>query len=375
MPEQLALAYRPRTFDDLVGQPQVQVILRQMVTTDTVPRALLFDGPRGTGKTTTLRILAAALNCDTGPEPCGHCPSCKAVFDGTSLDLMEIDAASHGLVDDIRALRQQVLYSVGGRYRVVGLDEAHSMSTAAFNALLKVLEEPPPGTVFVLLTTEPGRIPDTVYSRSIPFTFRRISTADIAGRLHHIATTEQLQVEPELLTLLANRADGGMRDAIMALDQAVRGGITTAARYAELMGVTDYGPGLLAAIAAGNHAAAYTAIDEVISRTGEPATVVATLVDVLADLFRLHSGGTLTCQADALAARQKLAAQLGVARTLNAARLLWDYQTKLRPGPDTRSALSLLVPLLAAAFGHTPAPEPQPVRKPLSLADLAAMKR
>lgn len=376
--EALALRYRPHSFDDLVGQRQVQVILRKMVETSRVPQAMVFDGPRGTGKTTTARILAASLNCEGGEGgavPCGHCPSCKSVFDGSSFDVIEIDAASNGLVDDIRALRQQVLYSVGGRYRVVLLDEAQSMSTAAFNALLKTLEEPPPATVFVLLTTEPKRILDTVLSRCMPFTFRRIAAADIAARLAHIVEAENFQVEPDLLHVIAERSDGGLRDAVMSLDQVTRVGISTVAEYSKLMGEADPGPALLTAIVTGNPAASFAALTEALSCTGEPAAIVASLTETLRDIMVLGSGGAVSKHGEALAARQRLAEKLTPAAAFSGLKLLWDLRVRVRGG-DTRTGLDLVVAMLGDALA-TPKAAPQPTAEParrMSLAEMAAMR-
>src|SRR6187397_78319 len=269
----MALKYRPRTFDDLVGQVSVQVILREMVKRDAVPSALLFDGVRGSGKTTSARILAASLNCEADSRPCGVCPSCKSIFDGSSLDVQEIDAASNGLVSDIRALVEQVLYSTGGRYRVVLLDECHSMSREAMNALLKTLEEPPPSTVFVLLTTEPSKILDTIVSRCMKFTFRRISVADIVGRLEWICAQEDLAVEPALIRAIAERADGGMRDAVMTLDQVVRVQVSTADRFDELFGESDFAPALVTAMAAGDKPRAFELLDAQLITTGDANAV------------------------------------------------------------------------------------------------------
>lgn len=372
--EALALKYRPRTFTDLVGQQAVQVILRQMVHTGTVHSALLFDGSRGTGKTTTARILAAALNCETATGPCGHCPSCKSVFDATSPDVVEIDAASNGLVDDIRALRHQVLYQVSGTFRVVILDEAHSMSPSAFNALLKTLEESSPSTVFILCTTEPARIPETVVSRCMPFTFKRIGTTDITARLAHICAAEQLTVEPELLHLIAERADGGMRDAVMTLDQVTRVGVDSVTAFSELMGESDYGPGLLGALIAADTAAAYQIADEVICRSGDTHALIRSLVQVLKELLILQAGGDITRLGDALSARRDLAQRTTSSAVVAAMTVLWDLTTKTRPG-NPRSAVDLALALLAESFRRTrpqPAgPAPQPPRK-LTLAEMAA---
>ncbi len=374
--ESLALKYRPRTFDDLIGQRVVQVVLRQMVHRNDVHPALLFAGCRGSGKTTSLRLLAAALNCDNPPGPCGGCPSCKDVFNGTSLDLIEIDAASHGLVDDIRSLRQHLMCSTAGRWRVVGLDEAHSVSAAGFNALLKILEEPPPGTVFVLLTTDPGRIPDTVADRCMRFTFGRIAPADIVSRLAQICASEHLDAEPALLRLLADRADGGMRNAIVALDQYTRVGIGTVAQFQALTGETDPGPTIVAALLAGNPAATYAAVNEALTRTADPHTVVNALTGVFRDICILRAGGEPAAYGPSLLVRQQFAAAVHPGTAFAAMKILWDLKTKIRAGEDPRSILDLAIAMLHEVFAPStaatgPAP-PSPERK-LTLADMAAL--
>lgn len=378
--EALTLRYRPRTFHDLVGQRPIQVVLRQMVAKNRISTGILFEGGSGTGKTTTARILAAALNCEGSAAadvgvPCGVCPSDKAIYDGTSLDVLEIDAASNGLVDDIRALRNQVAYSVGGRYRVVILDEAHSMSSSAFDALLKTLEEPPPATVFMLLTTDPGRLPRTVLNRLMRFTFKRLSTADIRARLRHIADTEQQQVDDALLTELAERADGSLRNAVMALDQMLSADIRTVDAYSSLMGGGDYAPQLVAALTAGDLASAYAIVDEAFTRTGDPAAITNTLVAVYKDILILHGGGNCAKQGDALTQRAKLADQLDPVAVVAAMRILWDCKTKLRASDDPRTGLDLAIALIADTSPKQPsAPQPVVAPRKLSLADMRAMQ-
>ncbi len=363
--EQLALKYRPKSFDDLAGQQAVQVILRTMVATRQVPHALLFDGSRGTGKTTTARIVAASLNCEGTPVPCGHCVNCKSTFDGSSIDVLEIDAASNGLVDNIRDLRQQIMYAAGGAYRIVILDEAHSMSTAAFNALLKTLEEPPPATVFILCTTEPRKIPETVASRCMPFTFRRLAPADITARLNHIATAENITAEPALLALIAEHADGAMRDAVMTLDQMSRAGISTARAYIDLMHHTDHGADLLTAIVTGNHAEALTTLTDLRTRTGDPHAITTGLIDILGDILTINAAGPIPGHDNPR--RTALASRVDTPTAVTAMRLIWDLRTKARLGDD---GLDILVALLTDQFQQAappPAPtHPQPAKLTLT---------
>lgn len=356
--QNLALKWRPRTFDDLVGQPAVQVVLRQMVKTGRVPAALLFDGCRGTGKTTTARILAAALNCEEPTRPCGHCPSCKETFDGTSLDVLEIDAASNGLVDDIRALRQQIHYRQRGQYRIVILDEAQSISPAGFNALLKTLEEPPPNTTFILLTTEVFKIPTTIYSRCMPFTFNRLTIHDITHRLTHIATAEQLPVEPALLTLLADKADGAMRDAIMLLDQVTRVGMTTAEQYQRLIGHADHAPAILDRLVNGDIPGAFTALDKALTRVADAAVITAEAISCLRDVLVLRCGGEITKSGTALAARQNLALALPTPTVVAALKVFWQVKTQLRTD-EPRSSMELAIVMLSEVL-HTPTAQRTP---------------
>ncbi len=350
----LALKYRPRTFADLVGQPQVQVVLQQMVKLGRVPDALLLDGTRGSGKTSTARILAAALNCHEPEKPCGQCASCKATFDGSSLDVIEIDAASNGLVEDIRALRQQVMFRQTGDYRIVILDEAQSMSPAAYNALLKTLEEPPPNTVFILCTTEPAKILSTVVSRCMPFTFKRLTVNDITHRLAHIADAESRPVNHDLLRLIAEKADGAMRDAIMVLDQVTRVGMTTAEQYQRLIGHHEHAETILRHLAENDLPSAYQALDTALTRIADPNTLAADITNVLRDVLVLRCGGEVNKSGTALAARQNLALALETPIVVSAMKILWQLKTQVRLA-DARADLELAVAMLAEAL-QTAAP-------------------
>src|SRR6202049_3484548 len=238
----IARKWRPHTFADVVGQPHVTRTLGNAVATGRVAHAYIFSGARGVGKTTTARILAKALNCVRGPaaEPCNACDSCREIAAGNSLDVLEIDAASNRGIDQVRELREMVRYApAGGRYKVVILDEAHMLTPEASNALLKTLEEPPEKVVFVMATTQPEDLEETIRSRSQHFHFRALSFGEITDALGAIAAKETLDVEPGALAVMARAADGRLRDAMSRGEQARAycGAKISEAQVRELLGV------------------------------------------------------------------------------------------------------------------------------------------
>ncbi|MCM0758524.1 DNA polymerase III subunit gamma/tau [Sporomusa sphaeroides DSM 2875] len=238
--------WRPQDFDSLVGQEHISTTLKNAIATGKIAHAYLFSGPRGTGKTSTAKILAKSLNCEQGPSvnPCNHCSNCDKITAGTSMDVFEVDAASNRGIDEIRDLRETVKFApVDGRYKVYIIDEVHMLTTEAFNALLKTLEEPPAHVVFVLATTEPHKIPATIHSRCQRYDFRRINAREIEERLAMVAEQSGLKAAPDALRLIAIQAEGGMRDALSILDQCAAlddGSVITAAHVRQLLGLIGH---------------------------------------------------------------------------------------------------------------------------------------
>ena len=233
--------WRPQNFDTLVGQQPVKQALTNALTSGRIAHAYLFAGPRGTGKTSTARILAKALNCDHGPtpNPCGDCDNCRRIAEGSSMDVFEIDAASNRGIDEIKALRDQLAFTpVDCRYKVYIIDEVHMLTTEAFNALLKTLEEPPSHVIFILATTDPHKIPATIHSRCQRFDFRRVTVEEIVQHLAMVAQGSGLDVDEEALRLIAIQSEGGMRDALSLLDQCgVMAKKITAVTVREVLGI------------------------------------------------------------------------------------------------------------------------------------------
>src|SRR5579863_2377012 len=248
----LARKYRPQKFSEVIGQEHVTRTLQNAIEQGRTAHGYIFSGHRGIGKTTVARILAAALNCRSGlpkenhpvPEPCGVCESCTEIRAGNAVDVIEIDAATNRGIDEIRELREAARYRPArDRFKIYILDEAHQITDAAFNALLKTLEEPPGHVVFMLATTQPEDIPQTIRSRCQHFSFRAVKFAEIVGQLKDLAGREQIEADEDALALLAEAGDGSMRDALSILDQAVAssGGKLTADEVRQLVGTVPSG--------------------------------------------------------------------------------------------------------------------------------------
>ena len=223
--------YRPQTLEEVVGQEHIKKALTNAIELNKIAHAYLFTGPRGTGKTSSARILAKSLNCKNGPtvKPCGKCESCIDITNSTPVDVIEIDAASNRKVEDAQNILEKIQYvPVNGKYKIYIIDEVHMLSNTAFNALLKTLEEPPENVIFILATTEPQKVLDTIKSRCQRFDFKRITTEDIVKHLEYISKQEGINIEKEALYAIAKNSAGGMRDSISLLDQLSVLGTTTA---------------------------------------------------------------------------------------------------------------------------------------------------
>ncbi len=289
--------WRSRTFEEVIGQDHVTRTLRNALAKERVAHAYLFTGPRGTGKTTTARLLAKAVNCvgEGDNKPCGECRICQAVDEGRLLDMIEIDAASNRGIDEIRDLREKVGFRPGeARVKFYIIDEVHMLTDPAFNALLKTLEEPPPHVIFVLATTEPHKIPATIVSRCQRFDFRRIPLTDITAWLAHIAEEEDLMVEPAALEYIARQAGGSMRDAISLLDQLTAYGsdtITLTQVQTVLGAVASQAVMELAdSLIEGDLARGLDVIDRVIGDGAEPRQFTREFVEYLRGMLLLKMG-------------------------------------------------------------------------------------
>lgn len=293
----LARRFRPQQFDDVVGQQHVAQSLRNAIRAGRVAHAYLFSGARGVGKTSMARILAKALNCPEADDgvPCNSCEICQGISSGNDVDILEIDGASNRGIDDIRSLRANVnVKSMRTRYKVYIVDEVHMLTREAFNALLKTLEEPPPGVKFVFCTTEPNKVPDTILSRCQRFDFSSISTQCIAERLSEIAAAEGVDVEPAAVELVARRAAGSMRDSQSLFDQllAFGGSRLAAADVHRLLGTAD-DDCLMAVVGAAvkrDAAEALRELDQTLNNGVRPGELANQLLACTRDLMVLHSG-------------------------------------------------------------------------------------
>ena len=351
-----ARKWRPRQFDEVVGQEHITATLKNAVHSGRIAQCYLFCGPRGVGKTTTARILAKVLNCADRRDgnPCEACDSCKSIATATSMNVLEIDGASNNSVDDIRELREVVRYAATeGVYKIYIIDEVHMLSTAAFNALLKTLEEPPEHVVFIFATTEVQSVPDTILSRCQRFNFRRISSGQIAAHLGIIAQAEGIAVEEGALHLLASRADGALRDAESLLDQVVSLGAEVSQQaVVRVLGLVDRGL-YFELLDAMREAAPARVLDIVAQAVDEGADIeefVYGLVELLRHLlFAKIQGGTDELDMDEDARRRcgELAAAMAAEDLLRMMQSLLDLEADIKRSVQPRFRVEIALVHLA----------------------------
>jgi DNA polymerase-3 subunit gamma/tau len=350
--------YRPRTFAEVIGQEHVTEPLSQALRTGRLHHAYLFSGPRGCGKTSSARILARSLNCEKGPTPtpCGECESCQALApDGAgSIDVIEIDAASHGGVDDARELRERAFFApVASRFKVYVIDEAHMVSSAGFNALLKLVEEPPEYVTFVFATTEPEKVLGTIKSRTHHYPFRLIPPGVLRPYLEQLCHSEGVTVEPAVFPLVVRAGAGSVRDSLSVLDQLIAGAGAEGVTYARavgLLGVTDAAliDEMCDAIGAGDGAAAYSTIERVAEAGHDPRRFASDLLDRLRDLIVLQqvpdaaAKGLLDAPADQLDRMAAQADRFGPATLSRCADIVHNGLTEMRGTTAPRLLLELI---------------------------------
>ncbi|HEX6218365.1 MAG TPA: DNA polymerase III subunit gamma/tau, partial [Sphingomicrobium sp.] len=359
----LARKYRPQSFDELIGQDAMVKTLANAIERGRIAHAFLLTGVRGVGKTSTARLVAKALNCigpdgQGGPtiEPCGACEPCKAIAEGRHIDVIEMDAASHTGVDDVREIIDAVRYaSVSARYKIYIIDEVHMLSKSAFNALLKTLEEPPEHVKFLFATTEVGKVPVTVLSRCQRFDLRRIPAEKLAAHFADVAAQENVDVEPDALAMIARAAEGSARDGLSILDQAIAhgAGTVTAEQVRGMIGLADRGRirRLLDVLLSGDATASLAELDEAHALGIDPAAILRGLMEELHSASRAKAGaGEAMLAAEQREAADRLAAKLSWGQIHRLWQLLLKGLADVQIAPDpTEAATMALLRLIHAA--------------------------
>lgn len=316
----LANSYRPTEFSQLIGQEFVAAVLEKMIVKDRVPSGLLFSGPSGTGKTSAARLVAEKL----GGE------------------IIEVDAASNGRVDDARVLMDSLKYS-GGIRRVLILDEAHNMTREAFNVLLKPTEEPPAGVLFILVTTEPDRIPETVKTRLIEFEFRRVSAEALFFHLKNVSELEKFDVSDQFLKFIAGTSNGNVRTSLNSLSQIILSEIDTLEEFKAITGNENFGTGIVLTIVSQGIPEILTTLDKALARTSMPQDITEHVLGVLRDLLILKSGGSV---GEVSADLKNIVPRVSRDELVILCRVLWDLKTKIKSSEDPRGNLQLAVVLM-----------------------------